>query len=354
MEKIQSGREINAYISDLKFRSQLFGARRADVRVCLEEVSAMYEELSDSTRKERDAAHAQLQEQVRELLAENERLTQNMVEKEQQNAALTEERTLSAAALARGEEKRLVWDKKITELEMQRKIYAEKAEDLVLLLTEQKKATKAAQDEARREASGIVARAKREADAIVNTAQEKVRRHTEKEEQAMQSITDKGRELQGLLRGLREQVGALAKEIDELQARAGELKMLRALREQVEELAQELDSMQQRSESATDREGYAPPLPQAPTGERAEEKKEDKPAAIQAERPVYDATRQTRMQEIERQRASLQALREQQEQDEQRLLELHAEQQETDHNARAAELSAQLAQATELLRKHLN
>lgn len=368
MEIARISQGIKTFIKEVQFRKQMFGVKEADIRSCLEDVSLMYEDVLASCEEEREKAQKermQMQEQIRILTEQTTQLTRKLEEKETQRVALAQERNSAVAALAKEEEACLDLHKKMETLEIQRKAYSEKTEALVSLLSEQKKLIATTQGAAYKEAEDIVTRAKREAEAIVLAAQEKVRRHTEKEEQVMQSITEKSKELQELLRSLRNQVGSLAKEIDDLQSRAGELKMLRALREQVEELAQELDSLQQRSETATDRGGYEVPKSKLSLIENigVQEEKEDVFAEASIgtksetdfaeENPLSEMAKRVRMEEIERQRANLQALLEKQALDDSRIQQIRTQKEEASQNARAAALSKQLAQATELLHKYL-
>jgi cell division septum initiation protein DivIVA len=360
---------INALIENVTFRKKLFGVNGKDVRACLDDIATMYEELFNELKNTRDIERAEFLKQIEDLKTQNAELTQQNKEKENllqkaQSEKLLAQQALSKAEPTRDAQVQVELRQKLFELEEQRKIYAARAESLSALLTEQNSIREKILSTAQNSANEIVNRAKKEAEAILATAHEKVRRHTEKEEQAMQSITQKGRDLQKMIVGLRDQVGALGVELERLQERAGELKMLRALREQVEELSMELDKLQKQSEGITDRGGYEPPLPVYPDkieqmdGEI--EKKELSESSISPEKALtereqlYAASRRARAEEIERQKAVLEALLERQAQDEATFEQRTIRKAEEERNRRAEELSAKLAQAMELLNLSLD
>ncbi|MCL2672306.1 MAG: hypothetical protein FWF10_09780 [Clostridiales bacterium] len=229
--------EITTFIKKTDFERFAYGVDPAVVQAHLEDVALLYENILSALWIEQEREFGALDARLRTLADRNTELEQAL-----QNTAVpakditAQENTALRDSLYQ----------KAEALEAQRTVYVEKAEALETLLAEQRQLLEAA----RGEAVQIVALAQREAEEIIRVTRENLRRHTEKEDRIRQSITQKSRELQNLLQGLREQVRHLAREIDALQERAGELKMLRALREQVEDLAQELDLLQRRSEDS--------------------------------------------------------------------------------------------------------
>lgn len=207
---------------------------------------------------------------------------------------------------------------KTEEAQTQQNSYTEKTNLLRTLLQEQEAMLQAA----KLRADAIIAQAQKEANALQNALPDSAVLRVKKEAQMQQSITQRSKAVQNLLQGLREQVQQLAKDIDALQARAGELKTLRALREQVQELARGLDALQMRSEEA---EGLVPLAPQqseasiksvsAASLNRDTNEEEE---ALSEREKLYLAARRARAAEIERQQAVLDALLAKQAQEEAR------------------------------------